>query len=102
MIGRPAPSDREEFEEVIMIPRGGTGEMVGSDRVRTERLRASPRLVWQRSQETKWHALLSAGGGVRTRVLDTADIVRDGDISTAMLSSLALGERNLDDKGHTF
>ena len=77
MIGRPAPSDREEFEEVIMIPRGGTGEMVGSDRVRTERLRASPRLVWQRSQETKWHALLSAGGGVRTRVLDTADIVRE-------------------------
>src|SRR5512138_3179220 len=40
--------NEEAFEQVIMLPRGGNGEMVGSDRVRPARLEASPRLEWRR------------------------------------------------------
>jgi hypothetical protein len=71
-----------EFEKVIMI-EVAIEEMVGSDRVPDpQRLEASPRLALAISTRAKWRSSLSRCSSVLENVLDTADIVRDGDVTT--------------------
>jgi hypothetical protein len=62
-------------------------EMVGSDRVPDpKRLAASLRLAWQISTSAKWRLIRSGCCSVLEDILDTADIVRDGDLSPVRLT----------------
>jgi len=79
MIGRPAPLQKEEFELGIMIAPA-TEEMDGSDWVPNLKLIASePWLDTALLHLERNGALFGVHGLVRSKGLDTADIVRDGD-----------------------
>ena len=63
--------------------------MAGSDRVLTRTIQSEPRLETRKpSTRAKWRSSTSAYASVLENVLDTADIVRDGDV-TPMVAGLA-------------
>ena len=56
--------------------------MAGSDRVLTRTIQSEPRLETRKpTKRAKWRSSMSAYTSVAQNVLDTADIVRDGDFS---------------------
>jgi hypothetical protein len=60
----------------------------------TEAIEQDVETVWQISTRAKWRSSLSACRSVLRIVLDTADIVRDGDISPLKRQPLLWQARN--------
>ncbi len=59
-------------------------EMAGSDRVLTRTIQSEPRLETRKpTKRAKWRSSMSAYTSVAQNVLDTADIVRDGDLTSS-------------------
>jgi len=65
--------------------------MAGSDRVLTRTIQSEPRLETRKpTKRAKWRSSTSAYASVLENVLDTADIVRDPDVTPVELSPALL------------
>src|SRR5215470_18476527 len=87
MIGHPAPQNRG-VRTSNHDRSWGSKRWLGRTEFLTRTIRSEPRLESAKpSTRAKWRSSRSACGSVFKNVLDTADIVRDRDISTVRVSS---------------